>query len=74
MIRALIVVDVQRDFCEGGALAVTGGAEVAVQINRLLSTDHGYDVVVATRDHHVDPGGHFSDSDRKSTRLNSSHG
>ena len=61
MIRALIVVDVQRDFCEGGALAVTGGAEVAVQINRLLSTDHGYDVVVATRDHHVDPGGHFSD-------------
>ncbi|WP_130873663.1 isochorismatase family protein [[Pseudopropionibacterium] massiliense] len=62
MSRALIVVDVQRDFCEGGALAVAGGAAVAGGINRLLSGDHGYDVVVATRDHHVDPGGHFSES------------
>ena len=62
MSRALIVVDVQRDFCEGGALAVSGGAAVAGEINRMLSGDHGYDVVVATRDHHVDPGEHFSDS------------
>ena len=62
MSRALVVVDVQRDFCEGGALAVAGGAAVAGGINRLLSGDHGYDVVVATRDHHVDPGGHFSES------------
>ena len=62
MSRALIVVDVQRDVCEGGALAVAGGAAVAGGINRLLSGDHGYDVVVATRDHHVDPGGHFSES------------
>lgn len=59
MKRALIVVDVQNDFCEGGALAVAGGAEVA----RLIS-DHlrmsDYDAVVATRDYHIDPGAHFS--------------
>ncbi len=60
MKQALIVVDVQRDFCEGGSLAVAGGAEVATKINRLLSGDHGYAEVVATRDHHIDPGRHFS--------------
>ena len=60
--RALIVVDVQNDFCEGGSLAVAGGAAVAASINDLLVGDHGYDVVVATRDHHIDPGPHFSDS------------
>ena len=59
--RALIVVDVQNDFCEGGSLAVAGGAEVARQVAALLAGDHGYDRVVATRDHHVDPGDHFSD-------------
>ena len=57
---ALIVVDVQRDFCEGGSLAVAGGADVAGRIDALLQGDHGYDHVVATRDHHVDPGAHFS--------------
>lgn len=62
MTSALIVVDVQNDFCEGGSLAVAGGAAVASQINGLLEGDHGYDVVVATRDHHIDPGPHFSDS------------
>lgn len=60
MTRALIVVDIQRDFCEGGTLAVTGGAAVAAAVDELLATDHGYDLVVATRDHHIDPGGHFS--------------
>lgn len=60
MTRALIVVDVQNDFCEGGSLAVAGGAEVASNISELLAADHGYDVVVATRDHHIDPGRHFS--------------
>lgn len=60
MARALIVVDVQNDFCEGGSLAVTGGAAVAASLAELLAGDHGYDVVVATRDHHVDPGDHFS--------------
>ena len=60
--RALVVVDVQNDFCEGGSLAVAGGAAVAASIAELLAGDHGYDVVVATRDHHIDPGAHFSDS------------
>lgn len=60
MARALIVVDVQVDFCEGGALGVEGGNAVAEKIADLLDTDHGYDFVVATRDHHIDPGEHFS--------------
>lgn len=60
MTKALIVVDVQKDFCEGGSLAVTGGAATAARISELLAGDHGYDVVVATRDHHIDPDGHFS--------------
>ena len=58
--RALIVVDVQKDFCEGGSLAVAGGAAVAQGITQLLA-DHGYDHVVATLDYHIDPGSHFSD-------------
>ena len=58
--RALIVVDVQRDFCEGGSLAVAGGAAVAARIADLLNGDHPYDHVVATRDHHIDPGDHFA--------------
>lgn len=58
--RALIVVDVQNDFCEGGSLAVAGGAAVAASISALLAGDHGYDLVVATRDWHVDPGAHFA--------------
>ena len=60
MSRALIVVDVQNDFCEGGSLAVSGGAAVAGRIAGLLAGDHGYDQVVATRDHHMDPGAPFS--------------
>ena len=61
MTRALIVVDVQNDFCEGGALAVEGGAAAASAISAYLAHSPGYDVVVATRDWHVDPGTHFSD-------------
>ncbi len=57
MTRALIIVDVQNDFCEGGSLAVAGGAAVAGGIGALAA---GYDHVVATRDHHLDPGSHFS--------------
>ena len=60
MSRALIVVDVQNDFCEGGSLAVAGGAAVAADLARLLATEHGYERVIATRDHHIDPGAHFS--------------
>ena len=61
MARALIVVDVQNDFCEGGSLAVIGGAAVARAISARLDIG-GYDHAVATRDHHIDPGGHFSDA------------
>jgi nicotinamidase/pyrazinamidase len=53
--RALIIVDVQNDFCEGGSLAVTGGTAVARAID-----PGGYDLVVATKDYHIDPGPHFS--------------
>ncbi|MGI8814002.1 MAG: isochorismatase family protein [Pseudonocardia sp.] len=55
--RALVIVDVQLDFCEGGSLPVAGGAAVAARINAVTSR---YDQVVATRDYHVDPGAHFS--------------
>lgn len=58
--RALIVVDVQNDFCEGGSLGVTGGAAVAGAITDYLATA-GYQHVVATQDFHIDPGDHFSD-------------
>jgi nicotinamidase/pyrazinamidase len=67
MARALIVVDVQNDFCEGGSLPVDGGARVASEISDLLHhwtrkdpKAPPYDVVVATKDHHVDPGDHWS--------------
>ena len=65
--KALVVVDVQNDFCEGGSLAVKGGAQVASDIAVLLHhwTNQdpkapAYDLVVATKDHHVDPGAHWS--------------
>ncbi len=59
--RALLIVDVQNDFCEGGSLAVDGGSEVATAINGYLAGAQRYDHVVATKDHHIDPGGHFAD-------------
>jgi nicotinamidase/pyrazinamidase len=59
MTRALVVVDVQNDFCEGGSLPVTGGAAVAAAVSALIA-NADYDHVVATRDAHRDPGGHFS--------------
>ncbi|HEX7992387.1 MAG TPA: isochorismatase family protein [Streptosporangiaceae bacterium] len=60
--RALLVVDVQRDFCEGGSLAVAGGSAVAAAITQYLASPATgrYAHIVATRDHHVDPGPHFS--------------
>lgn len=53
--HALIVVDVQKDFCPGGALAVGGGDEVVPIINRLIER---FDHVVLTQDWH--PAGHSS--------------
>ena len=59
--RALVIVDVQNDFCEGGSLAVTGGAAVARAITGTLARPgHGYDCIVATQDYHVQPGSHFA--------------
>ena len=57
--RAVIVVDVQNDFCEHGSLAVSGGAGVASAISARLASG-SYDAAVATRDHHIDPGAHFA--------------
>jgi putative nicotinate phosphoribosyltransferase len=60
--RALVIVDVQRDFCEGGALAVEGGAALAGRISDYVRVHHDeYKTIVATKDFHVDPGAHFSE-------------
>lgn len=66
MSKALLVVDVQNDFCEGGSLAVAGGNQAARDISAYLDS-HGedYDLVVATRDWHdpdSDNGGHISET------------
>ncbi|MDT5136913.1 MAG: nicotinamidase/pyrazinamidase [Mycobacterium sp.] len=58
--RALIIVDVQKDFCEGGALPISGGHAVARAISDYLADEPGYDHIVATKDFHIDPGDHFS--------------
>ncbi|MGC5048823.1 isochorismatase family protein [Micrococcus porci] len=59
--RALVIVDVQNDFCEGGALAVAGGAAVAASIaDHVAESEGAYDAIVTTRDWHVDPAGHFA--------------
>jgi nicotinamidase/pyrazinamidase len=60
--RALVVVDVQNDFCEGGSLAVAGGAAAAAAISDYMAgpAGSGYAHIVATADHHIDPGAHFS--------------
>jgi nicotinamidase/pyrazinamidase len=59
--RALVVVDVQQDFCEGGSLAVGGGNDVAVAVAEVVR-ERDYSFVVATQDWHVDPGDHFSET------------
>ena len=62
MARALVGVDVQTDFCEGGSLPVTGGAQVARDVTALLrDRPADWAHVVATKDHHRDPGDHWSD-------------
>ena len=66
MKTALLIVDVQNDFCPGGALATARGDEVATRIAELISDTDGqareYDYVVATQDWHIDPGAHFSEN------------
>ncbi len=71
--RALIVVDVQNDFCEGGALAVQGGAAVACSVTKLVGLDRAagaYAQIVATKDWHVDPGKHFANPDSTPDYVN----
>lgn len=58
MNTALIIVDVQHDFCPGGALGTDRGNEVAEKISSLQTE---YDTVVATQDWHIDPGSHFAE-------------
>lgn len=60
--NALIIVDVQNDFCEGGSLAVGGGGSVAAGVSQLLAAEPDrWNHVVATKDYHIDPGAHFGD-------------
>jgi nicotinamidase/pyrazinamidase len=62
MRNALLVIDVQNDFVEGGSLPVTGGRDVAAMVSRhIRHFKSEYEFVVATRDYHEDPGEHFSD-------------
>ncbi|MCU1532055.1 MAG: nicotinamidase [Arthrobacter sp.] len=62
MSRALIIVDVQNDFCEGGSLPVPGGADLAATISEYVDAHHGqFDHIVATQDWHIEPGAHFSE-------------
>ena len=67
MTKALFIIDVQNDFCEGGSLAVEGGAAVASGItNYLVEHQNDYDIVIASRDWHdanSDNGGHFAAAD-----------
>jgi len=58
---ALVVVDVQPTFCEGGELPVPGGNAVAEGVGRFLREHcRDYDLVVTTQDWHIDPGAHFA--------------
>jgi len=67
MSRAILIVDVQNDFCEGGSLAVAGGAKAATLITEYMrkhSSD--YSLVIASRDWHdanSSNGGHFAEGD-----------
>lgn len=64
MTRALFIVDVQNDFTENGALAVTGGDDVARGVSAYLEAHASeYDIIIASRDWHdpdSDNGGHFA--------------
>lgn len=66
MSRALLIIDVQNDFCEGGSLAVSGGAAVAERISKFLDEHRGeYSLIAASRDWHSAEGtnsGHFAEA------------
>lgn len=74
MAKALFIIDVQNDFCEGGSLAVAGGAAVATKISAYVQSHRSdYDLVIASRDWHdaeSDNGGHFAPDDQTPDFVN----
>jgi len=63
MSNALLIIDVQNDFCEGGSLAVEGGGAVAASISELIADPANTDrwaATIVTRDWHIDPGDHWA--------------
>lgn len=62
--RALVIVDVQNDFVEGGSLAVFGGRDLAARLGRFLKKTgfEEYDYIATTQDWHIAPGDHFSET------------
>jgi nicotinamidase/pyrazinamidase len=64
MSKALVIVDVQNDFVEGGSLAVFGGRALADRISRFLNKSGfaEYDFIATTQDWHIEPGDHFSEN------------
>ena len=63
---ALVIVDVQNDFCEGGAMGVQGGAAVAASISKLVAAEAAsgrWSHIVLTRDWHYEPGSHWAGPD-----------
>lgn len=61
--RALILVDVQNDFCPQGALATRSGAVVAKKIAAYIEKHHSnYSTIIATKDWHIDPAQHWSEN------------
>lgn len=63
MKKALIIVDIQNDFVEGGSLAVAGGTDLANRLAAHLKDNHEkYDIIVTTQDWHIEPKGHFSET------------
>lgn len=64
MANALIIVDVQNDFVEGGSLQVAGGVSLAERLATHIRNGSfdNFDHIVTTQDWHIDPGSHFSDT------------
>lgn len=62
MKTALLIVDVQNDFIEGGSLAVSGGEAVAQRLANLIAEDNDFDFLITTQDWHINPGNHWSET------------
>lgn len=59
--RALLIVDVQNDFCEHGSVPSIDGSEIALSITRFIEFNFAnYELILATKDWHKSPIGHFS--------------